>query len=397
MRRVLATGVQQSRDSSSASREEHGDAWDGAKQWILVVDSMTPAPDRDSGSIRLVSLMRLLIDGGHNVVFIADDDERGGEQANALRAMGVHVPRLHGALAISEWMQRHAATLHAAIVCRHYVAGHWLGLVRAVAPDAIIVFDTVDLHFLREQREARLRGSRALLRLATGTQRRELALIANADITWVVSHVEQALLRELAPGANVEVLSNIIEADEEGAPFEQREGLLFVGGMLHPPNRDAVQWLAADVYPAIKRLLPDVELHLVGVMTDEMRALSEQVEGVRVHGHVAHIEPFVSRCRIALAPLRFGAGVKGKINLSMAYGQPVVATSCAVEGMYLQSGQNVLVADDAQSFAAEVARLYEDASLWHALAEAGRTNVRTHFSPGAARRVLEMSLHRRYA
>jgi len=356
---------------------------------------MIPTPDRDSGSIRLVNLIRLLIDGGHNVVFIADDNERGGTQADALRAMGVHVPRLQGALSISAWVRRHAGTLQTAILCRHYVAAHWLELVRAAAPHSTVVFDTVDLHFLREQREARLRGSQAMLRLAIETERRELALIARADVVWVVSHVEQALLRELAPDANVQVLSNIIEADEEGAPFEQREGLLFVGGMSHPPNRDAVRWLATEIYPAIRRLLPDVELHLVGVMTDEIRIVIEQVEGVRVHGHVARIEPFVSRCRIALAPLRFGAGVKGKINLSMAYGQPVVATSCAVEGMHLRSGEDVLVADDAQEFAAEVARLYRDASLWHALAEAGRANVRTHFSPDAARSVLEVALRRR--
>ena len=98
----------------------------------------------------------------------------------------------------------------------------------------------------------------------------------------------------------------------------------------------------------------------------------ETVPGLRVHGHVPDIEPFAAQCRIAIAPLRFGAGVKGKINLSMSHGQPVVATSCAVEGMHLTPGHDVLVADDAETFAGHVARLYNDAALWRSLAEAGR-------------------------
>jgi len=373
------------------------DAWNADTPWILIVDSGVPAPDQDSGSKRLVGLLRLLLDGGHRVAFISDDGSHTDARADALREMGVHVPLASGSLGLAEWVRRHGSTLQAAILCRHYIAGHWIDLVRAAAPRARIVFDTVDLHFLREQREARVRGSRPLLRLANGTQRRELALIAKADITWVVSHVEQSLLRELVPHADVKVLSNIIDADAEGAPFDEREGLLFVGGMLHPPNRDAAQWLATQIYPAIQRGLPGVPLHLVGTMTDEMRAMLDTVPGLRVHGHVHHIEPFATQCRIALAPLRFGAGVKGKINLSMSHGQPVVATSCAVEGMHLTPEQDVLVADDGESFAAQVIRLYNDAALWRSLAAAGRANVRTHFSPDAARQVLESSLRTRDA
>jgi len=381
---------------SATGNEVVHTTWKLGTPWILVVDSGMPAPDQDSGSKRLVGLLRLLLDSGHRVAFISDDGSHTGPRADALRAMGVHVPPASGSLGLAEWVRRQGATLQAAILCRHYIAGHWIGLVRSAAPHARIVFDTVDLHFLREQREARVRDSGALLRLASGTQRRELSLIARADITWVVSHVEQALLRELVPHADVKVLSNIIDTDDEGACFEEREGLLFVGGMLHPPNRDAAHWLATEIYPAIQRGLPGVPLHLVGTMTDEMRAVLETVPGLRVHGHVPDIEPFAAQCRIALAPLRFGAGVKGKINLSMSHGQPVVATSCAVEGMHLTPGHDVLVADDAETFAGHVARLYNDAALWRSLAEAGRANVRMHFSPDTARQVLESSLHARH-
>jgi glycosyltransferase involved in cell wall biosynthesis len=107
--------------------------------------------------------------------------------------------------------------------------------------------------------------------------------------------------------------------------------------------------------------------------------------GVVVHGHVPDIGPYMDGCRIGLAPLRYGAGVKGKVNLSMAHGQPVVATSCAVEGMHLEPGRDVLVADDAQGFADAVVALHEDAALWNTLAQNGLRNVAEHFSLDAAR------------
>src|SRR5690606_23116533 len=121
-----------------------------------------------------------------------------------------------------------------------------------------------------------------------------------------------------------------------------------------------------------------------GDLVEEIRALSGR-EGVTVHGHVPDIAPYMDGCRVALAPLRYGAGVKGKVNLSMAHGQPVVATSCAIEGMHARDGHDVLVADDADAFADAVVRLYGDQVLWTRLAAGGLENVARHFSLDAAR------------
>jgi len=117
---------------------------------------------------------------------------------------------------------------------------------------------------------------------------------------------------------------------------------------------------------------------------DEIRVL-DAIDGVHVHGHLPDIDPYMDGARIALAPLRYGAGVKGKVNLSMAHGQPVVATTCAVEGMHLVPGEDVLVADDAQAFADALVRLYGDEALWQQLAAHGLDNVARHFSLDAAR------------
>ena len=131
-----------------------------------------------------------------------------------------------------------------------------------------------------------------------------------------------------------------------GQPFAKRRDLVFVGGFRHPPNVDAVQWFVDEVFPLVRARLPDVRFHCIGSDVPEAVAALSRRDGVLVHGHVPDIAPYMDGARIGLAPLRYGAGVKGKVNLSMAHGQPVVATSCAVEGMHLRDGVDVLVADD---------------------------------------------------
>jgi len=359
----------------------------------LVIDAVTPAPDQDSGSVRMFAMLELLVDMGFRTRFMPENLAWTGRHSEALQQAGVEVltaPWLHDP---QEWLTRHGEDLDLVVVSRHYVLAPLVKLIRALCPNARLVFDTVDLHFLREQREAELAGSEAAARAAERTRRDELALIAEADATLVVSEYERKLLGELVPDATVAVVSNIHDVHGPGRPFEQREGLVFVGGFQHPPNLDAAEWLIDEILPRIRRELPDVELHIIGSkMPDSLRR--RRAPGLRVHGFVADLQPYMTGCRISVAPLRYGAGVKGKVNQAMSHGLPVVATSCAAEGMYAESGRDLLLADDAESFAAAVVRLYRDRALWQRLAEHGRINVETHFSVAAARRALETLLER---
>jgi glycosyltransferase involved in cell wall biosynthesis len=190
----------------------------------------------------------------------------------------------------------------------------------------------------------------------------------------------------------VEVLSNLHHIAGPGRPYAQRHDLVFVGGFRHPPNIDAVQWFVSSVFPLIRERLPEVRFHCIGGdVPKEIAALASQ-PGVLVHGHVPDITPYMEGARVAVAPLRYGAGVKGKVNLSMANGQPVVATPCAVEGMHLRAGEDVLVADDAMTFAEAVVRAYHDEALWQRLAANGLLNVERHFSLEAGRDVVRRVL-----
>jgi len=352
---------------------------------VLIIDALTPQPDRDSGSLRLVNLMRLLREEGAHVVFLPANRAHDDRYTEALQQMGVEAWYAPFAARAPAWLREHGPRFDCVLVSRHYVASEFLPLLRKHAPQATILFDSVDLHYLRERRAAELAGDAALRRAAERTRARELAVIAQADATLVVSGQERTLLAEDAPNARVELLSNLHDVAGAGKPFAERRDVVFVGGFRHPPNIDAVRWFVADVWPRVRARLPDVVFHCIGGdVPPEIAALSA-VAGVRVHGHVPDIAPYMDGTRVAVAPLRYGAGVKGKINLSMAHGQPVVATTCAVEGMHLVHEGDVLVADDPLAFADALVRLYSDEALWSSLAMRGLDNVARHFSVDAAR------------
>ncbi len=359
---------------------------------VLVIDALVPRPDHDSGSLRLVNLMRLLAEEGAHVVFLPAGREGASRYTADLQRLGVeawHAPHVRS---IPSWMREHGHRFASVLASRHHVAREMLPLVRAHAPAARFVFDSVDLHYLRERREAELAGDATLLRMAARTRRHELDVVARADATLVVSDAERRLLAQDAPGATVEVVSNLHRVAGPGQPFAQRRDLVFVGGFQHPPNTDAVLWFVRDILPRIHAALPDLRFHCIGGHPPREVAALASVPGVVVHGHVPDIDPYMDGCRVAVAPLRYGAGVKGKVNLSMAHGQPVVATPCAVEGMHLADGEDVLVAGDADAFADAVLRLYGDEALWRRLAAGGLANVARHFSADAARDAVRRTL-----
>lgn len=352
---------------------------------VLIVDNLTPVPGRDSASLRLVNLMRLLRESGVHVVFLPADRQHAGDATRALQAQGIEVwyaPHVGG---IARWLQVHGPRFAQVVLCRHYIAREFLPLVRRCAPQASVLFDSIDLHYVREQRGADLADDATMRRNALRTRALELDVVRRSDVTLVVSPTEADVLDRDAPDARIEVLSNLHDIAGPGQPFAQRRDLVFVGGFRHPPNADAVIWFVREIFPALRTRRPGLRFHCIGGDVPAEVAALAAVDGVVVHGHVPDITPYMDGCRIAVAPLRFGAGVKGKVNLSMAHGQPVVATSCAAEGMHLRDGEDVLIADDAPAFADAVLRLYDDTALWHRLAAGGLDNVRTHFSLDAAR------------
>ena len=364
-----------------------------ARQRVLVIDACMLTPDQDSGSVRMQAMLELLMEENCKVTFVADSLEHRQPYVGDLQQRGVEVLFHPYVRSVSALLAERGSEFDVIVLSRHYIAVRHMGAVRSFAPRALLVFDTVDLHFLRAERLAELEDSAMAKAAARAKREEELALIREADVTLVVSPVERTLLTRLVPDADIALLSNIHDLMPGGKPFAEREGLLFIGGFAHPPNTDAVLWYARHVLPRIRQLLPGVATRIVGA--DPPASIGNlAAEDFIVTGHAPDVTPYFTACRVSISPLRYGAGVKGKVNLAMSYGVPVVATTPSVEGMHLTADDNVLIADTAEDFAAAIARVYRDEALWHRLAEGGRASIRTHFSREVARAALAALLER---
>jgi glycosyltransferase involved in cell wall biosynthesis len=347
---------------------------------VLVVDFSMPRSDRDSGSLRMESILRLWRRMGCSVAFLPLNMDHPGANTSWLEQEGVEILNWPMALGMAQVLASRGHEFDVIFISRYKVALPYIAWLRQFAPQALFVFDTVDLHCLREQREAEISCDPEITRQAALTRKHELEVIREADVTLVVSDFEQSLLSRETPQAQVLILSNIHEMRWRQAGFGERRDIFFIGGFSHAPNVDAVRWYVAEVWPHVRRQLPNVCTYLIGSnMPDEVVALDGN--GIVSVGYTPDLSPYLDGCRVSVAPLRFGAGVKGKINTAHSSGVPVIATSLAAEGMHLEDGRNVLLADSGQDFAAAIIRLYGNEGLWNTLSDGGLENVAKHFLP----------------
>jgi len=374
-----------SHGANGVEPERERDRW--ATRRMLVIDACMLTPDQDAGSQRMQALCEIATALRCKVTFVADNLEHREPYVSALAQQGVEVLFHPYVRSIPELLMRRGREFDIVLMSRHYVAARHVDTVRRAAPQALVVFDTVDLHFLREERLALLEGGRAAAISARARRDEELALIAKADVTLVVSPAEQDVLRELARASRVMLLSTIHEPVAHVAPFDARRGLVFIGGFQHPPNVDAMLWYAHEILPHVRTRLPGIKTYVIGSnVTASLQALA--ADDFAILGYVPDIAPYLDGCRVSIAPLRYGAGVKGKLNTAMSHGLPVVATTPSIEGMHLQDGRDVVVADDPVAFADAIARVHEDRALWQRLSDGGRHNVAQHFSRAVARDAL---------
>jgi O-antigen biosynthesis protein len=355
---------------------------------ILVIDHYIPSPDRDSGSLRMFQILKILRQLGHCVTFIPDNLAKVMPYTGELQKRGIEVVYHPYVKKLSDYLISHGSSFDAVVLSRCDFARKHIADVRLHAPQSRIIFDTVDLHFVREDSEARLTGDPEARRKAQEKQRLEHELIEQADETWVVSSLEQQLLRKKQPNKSIQVVSNIVDIPGSNRPFALRRDWLFIGGFQHRPNIDAVLFFVKEIYPLLSEHLRDDKFYIIGDKPPpEVAALA--TERIVVAGLQRDVRPFFDSVKLSVAPLRFGAGVKGKINQSMAFGVPVVATSMAIEGMELKDREDILVADEPEAFARALIELYQSEELWTLLSENGIGKTRALYSTEAACKKLE--------
>ena len=350
-----------------------------AKRRVLALDACMLTPDQDSGSLRMFEMLGVMARMGAKVTFLADNLEFREPYVSQIQTLGVEVIYHPVESNVTRYLERYAAEYEVILLSRATVAVKHIDTVKRVAPRAKIVFDTVDLHFLRQQREAELADSAPQRAAAMSMKAQELGIMSKSDVTIVVSPVEEKLLGEIAPTVRVSIVSNIHVSMPGPKGFAERSGAVFIGGFRHPPNLDAITWYVQHVLPVLRTKSAGIVTTVIGSNAPPTLQKFASEDFV-IAGFVPDVTPFYHDARLSISPLRYGAGVKGKVNIAMQYGVPVVATSPSVEGMYLRAGIDVLRADDAEAFADAMILANSDAALWELLSANGLRNIETHFS-----------------
>jgi glycosyltransferase involved in cell wall biosynthesis len=356
---------------------------------ILVIDWKPPTPDRDSGSYRMSKILQCFVDAGFEVDFVGDQDAEEPAYAQTLTRQGIAT--IIGRDAAIHHLFKHGFEYRLAVIARPELFDRYASLVRAFAIHAALVYDTVDLHWVRLSRGAQIAPQVVDLEATASSYKRlELVNARCADVTIAITEDEKKLLLEEEPDLDIRVVPNIHEAQQRVWPFSERRDLFFIGGFDHKPNVEAIHYFVAEILPLVTSRLPDIRLRIVGSnMPVEVQALaSEHVEPI---GYAKDVAPYFQQSRVFVAPLLHGAGMKGKVNQSLSFGLPVVTTQIGAEGIGLMNGENALICDQPADFAAGILRLYGDEQLWSRLSEAGRELIRTCFSLSAVRgRILSL-------
>jgi GT2 family glycosyltransferase/SAM-dependent methyltransferase len=355
----------------------------------LVLDEYVPAPDKDSGSCRMDHLLRMLGELGYLVTLVPNNQYADQPYTRNLQQRGIEVvvEEEH----VMERVVELAPSMDVCILSRPQVAYRFLHTLMEHAPAAPLLYDTVDLHYVREGRRAEIEGLPSIARVAAAYKELELALVRSCDATITVTREEREIIERAVPGAHVVEIPNVHEVRAPRKPFSDRYDLVFVGNYNHTPNVDAMLYFVRDVLPAIRAEIPGTMLHVVGSHAPaEIHALAGP--GVVVAGWIEDLDTYLEDRRVFVAPLRYGAGMKGKIGQAMAIGLPVVTTSVGSEGMDLTNGREVLVAEGAAAFAEAVMAAYRDESLWQRLSLNGRAHIERTLSPDVVRSTLQAVL-----
>lgn len=339
---------------------------------IVIVDHKVPSFDRDGGSVRMYQLLRILRQEGRDVVFVPANGALEEPYTSVLQELGIYMLGGDGDVTphLRDLLEALGDTIEAIILSRRDVAATFLPLVHDAAPGIPVIFDTVDVHFLREEREAALLGDHAAQEQAAAMRQIEQQVMRDTDLTLVVSDTEVELIRQEVPGVDVTLLPNVHAARPTPAGFDERADIVFVGSFQHPPNVDAVLWFVDEILPLVHDRLPDVVFRVVGGDVPESIRLRSG-PGVVVEGWVRDLTPVYANARLSVAPLRYGAGMKGKVVDALAHGVPVAATLHGIEGMPVEIAELVAVADEPEDLANAIVELMTDRERWTRIHQEG--------------------------
>ena len=364
------------------------------KPIILVVDHYVPTYDKDAGSKTTYQYLKMFIKMGYVVKFLGDNFLHEEPYSTELMQMGIEI--LYGQeyeSGIWDWLKKHGDDIQFAYLNRPHIASRYVDFIKENTNIKIIYYGH-DLHFLRESREFELTRDPEKRKAVSYWRSIELALMYKAAVSYYPSYVEREAIKALDSQINVkDIVAYVYEEFRQDIPqdFAKREGILFVGGFAHPPNGDAVLWFVREVYPLVRRLMEEAgkeppEFFVVGShVTEEIKALEQPGNGVIIKGFVTEEElaRLYDTTRMVAVPLRYGAGVKGKVVEALYNGAAIVTTSIGAEGI-TAAREVMAVEDEPEAFAGELARLYGQPEECRKMSERTQDYVKKHYSVEAA-------------
>lgn len=356
-------------------------SWD--KPCVVVVDHYVLQPDRDAGSRSTLAIMTSLQKMGFTVKFWPDNLWYDPEYTPRLQQLGVEV--LYGGEYIGrfdDWLSSAEGCVSHVLLNRPHIAANYVDILQRY-PDICCVYYGHDLHFERLQREYDLNPQPTLKKDRDYFYELETSIWKKVDRVLYPSQEEADSVKRIAPAINAAaVCPYVYEGLDRYAHRQVVSGnkIIFVAGFGHPPNTDAAVWFVQEIYPLIKAQRPDATLYLIGSKpTDQVLQL--QTESIVVTGYVTDEElaAHYASARVAVVPLRFGAGVKNKVVEAMAYGVPLITTEVGIQGL-AGAGQLIPVTSVAADFAYHVLDVIESDRKWLDYSSAGNQYVATHYS-----------------
>jgi glycosyltransferase involved in cell wall biosynthesis len=360
----------------------------GALRRALFIDDKVPTPDQDAGSRAILSHMESFLRLGVAVGFVGTGTmKRVNRHTEALEARGIECFHAPYFLSIEDVLQRNRGLFDIIYLHRIDNFSKYGFLCRHYFPAARIVYSVADLHHVRMARRGLVEELPDAVEASRQLRRQELMAAASADVIITHSTFEADLLKETVPDADVRVIPWAVDAKPRSIPFASRFGLAFIGGYSHTPNVDAARWLLEHIMPLVWQRDPTIECLLVGSrLPDELRQMASG--RVLPIGQIDDLDLIFDRVRLTVAPLRYGAGVKGKVVDSLAAGIPCVCTSIGAEGLGLPPELQAYVSDDPAEFARMICRLHADAGENEICAEAALHFAATMLSRTAVDRLM---------
>lgn len=352
---------------------------------VLFIDYTTPTPDMDAGSYAAIQEIKLVQSLGYKVTFLPENLAYFAGYTKELNDMGVEVITAPFYTSLEKFIRARGREFDAFYITRYHVANSNVPTIREVNPQARIIMNNADLHYLRLLRKAVAEKNEDQKENARIVQAAEFQAMESVDLVLSYNDKEHAIIEAQSEGA-IEVMACpwVLDCPETIAPLKGRSGLSFLGGFRHHPNVEGVEWFVQNVMNRLENTRPDIKLSIYGSrMPDQIKAMASDT--IDPAGFVQEVSDAYDRHRVFVAPLLSGAGIKGKVLAALAHGIPSVLSPMAAEGIGLRHGHDCMIAATASEWVDGITQLNYDDALWDKLSTAGRDLAISKFSFEAGR------------